>query len=784
MVSTIHDKVPSYFTDQKYGKFPLSRTIPELLNLGIINLDKPANPTSHEVTAWIKQILKINKAGHGGTLDPAVTGCLPVALGRATRALQVLLPAGKEYICIMKTHHSVSPEKLENVLVNFRGKIYQTPPVRSNVKRRLRVRKIYELEVKEHDGSHLSLLRIKCEAGTYIRKLCVHPDTKILTNKGSMSILALKSNPTNVFSKNNSHLMERRPSKFQKIKSPEKLLKITMDSGIDFIVTPDHELLTSTDKGYRMIEAKELKKHNYLVKSSIFPKNSVELVISDLLDDEFLIEQEEIKLKCKEEFIKKFGSIRAMNRELGIDRRPFLSESTIAISIKHLKLAGIYDEQKNQITSFKTHKGLKITFKKLNQDIMYLLGLIASDGNNTKEKNTVRFTRLKFFNKEKYLVDKFLEIYKEYFPNFSISLHEDENDVWMVDTSNSFLATIAASLGIKSPKKKYDISLISNLNPNLLKSFLRGYFDGDGTVSYTQTKNNVKTRISLYTINKDEAFILHKILLKIDIPNKINIKDISDEKGINRNKIARDAKYYYEINIGQISAEKRFIIEVGTNHPKKKAIFNKILNLEHNFELYDHYHIGYHYKEYIREYKSELRNSIGGNLNRVLNNNSIPMTRRLYNRISTQINIPELDEFIIERIKKIEIVKGVDYVYDMTIPETHNFLIETGFVSSNCFDIGLLLGSGAHMQELRRSRSGPFSEDNSVTLQDVRDAWYYYSKKGDESLLREIIQPIENICVNIPKIYIRDTAVDAICHGAALTLPGVLRVSSGIESNS
>ncbi|MHA2075370.1 MAG: PUA domain-containing protein, partial [Candidatus Hodarchaeales archaeon] len=218
--------------------------------------------------------------------------------------------------------------------------------------------------------------------------------------------------------------------------------------------------------------------------------------------------------------------------------------------------------------------------------------------------------------------------------------------------------------------------------------------------------------------------------------------------------------------------------------PKKKAIFNKILNLEHNFELYDHYHIGYHYKEYIREYKSELRNSIGGNLNRVLNNNSIPMTRRLYNRISTQINIPELDEFIIERIKKIEIVKGVDYVYDMTIPETHNFLIETGFVSSNCFDIGLLLGSGAHMQELRRSRSGPFSEDNSVTLQDVRDAWYYYSKKGDESLLREIIQPIENICVNIPKIYIRDTAVDAICHGAALTLPGVLRVSSGIESNS
>ncbi len=172
MVPTIHDKAVNYFTDSKYGKSPVERSVPELLDLGIINLDKPANPTSHEVTAWVKQILGINKAGHGGTLDPAVTGCLPVALGSATRALRVLLPAGKEYICIMKTHMPISRDKLLNVLENFRGKIYQTPPVRSNVKRRLRVRKIYELELKEHDGSFLSLLRIKCEAGTYIRKLC------------------------------------------------------------------------------------------------------------------------------------------------------------------------------------------------------------------------------------------------------------------------------------------------------------------------------------------------------------------------------------------------------------------------------------------------------------------------------------------------------------------------------------------------------------------------------------------------------------------------------------
>ncbi|MHA2138487.1 MAG: RNA-guided pseudouridylation complex pseudouridine synthase subunit Cbf5 [Candidatus Hodarchaeales archaeon] len=172
MTSPFFVKVENYHSSPDYGIPPEKRSVPELLNLGIINLDKPANPTSHEVTAWVKHILSIKKAGHGGTLDPAVTGCLPIALGRATRSLQVLLPAGKQYICIMKLHDPRSQNEVEKVLEIFRGKIYQTPPVRSNVKRQLRVRKIYELELIEHLDSQYSLLRIKCEAGTYIRKLC------------------------------------------------------------------------------------------------------------------------------------------------------------------------------------------------------------------------------------------------------------------------------------------------------------------------------------------------------------------------------------------------------------------------------------------------------------------------------------------------------------------------------------------------------------------------------------------------------------------------------------
>ena len=95
-------------TNPHYGKSPDEMNVAELLNNGFINLDKPSGPTSHQVVSWVKEILEIDKAGHGGTLDPRVTGVLPIALGEATRALQVLLLAGKEYVGVIKLHKKVN----------------------------------------------------------------------------------------------------------------------------------------------------------------------------------------------------------------------------------------------------------------------------------------------------------------------------------------------------------------------------------------------------------------------------------------------------------------------------------------------------------------------------------------------------------------------------------------------------------------------------------------------------------------------------------------------------
>ena len=157
-------------TDEAYGTYPEKRTIEQLLNYGIIILDKPPGPTSHETVAWTKRILKLPKIGHSGTLDPQVSGVLPLGLGEATKALGVLLYGPKEYHALGRIHSLPSKEKLNEVVDLFRGEIFQKPPQRSAVVRQTRTRTIYELEVIEQK-ERLLLTRILCEAGTYIRKL-------------------------------------------------------------------------------------------------------------------------------------------------------------------------------------------------------------------------------------------------------------------------------------------------------------------------------------------------------------------------------------------------------------------------------------------------------------------------------------------------------------------------------------------------------------------------------------------------------------------------------------
>ncbi|KAJ5963305.1 uncharacterized protein N7479_003181 [Penicillium vulpinum] len=166
-----------HFTPIPAGSSPLSRDLKSYISSGVINLDKPSNPSSHEVVAWMKRILRSEKTGHSGTLDPKVTGCLIVCIDRATRLVKSQQGAGKEYVCVIRLHDKIPGGEAQFVraLETLTGALFQRPPLISAVKRQLRIRTIHESKNYEFDNErHLGVFWVSCEAGTYIRTLCVH----------------------------------------------------------------------------------------------------------------------------------------------------------------------------------------------------------------------------------------------------------------------------------------------------------------------------------------------------------------------------------------------------------------------------------------------------------------------------------------------------------------------------------------------------------------------------------------------------------------------------------
>lgn len=129
------------------------------------------------------------------------------------------------------------------------------------------------------------------------------------------------------------------------------------------------------------------------------------------------------------------------------------------------------------------------------------------------------------------------------------------------------------------------------------------------------------------------------------------------------------------------------------------------------------------------------------------------------------------------------------YYADFLEMDGRNVLFKVGceggtYIRKLCYDIGEVLGCGAHMQELRRTRAGPFVEKNSVPLQEVAYSFAEWQETKDEKILRKFVQPMERALALVPKLYVRDSAIDAVCHGASLTAPGVLSLEGEIKEGS
>ena len=215
-------------TNEKYGHYHDKRPISELLYYGMILVDKPAGPTSHEVVAWVKRILEIEKAGHSGTLDPGATGLLPIGLGEGTKALGVLLLGPKEYYALARLHAHAPAERVKKVMSEFTGEIFQRPPQRSSVKRVTRVRTVYEFDYIQ-DYDRLILMRVLCQAGTYIRKIIY--DVGEVLSPGATMVELRRTQVSNLHEKDGLVRLHDLADAFQRYKESgdeEKLRRLVL----------------------------------------------------------------------------------------------------------------------------------------------------------------------------------------------------------------------------------------------------------------------------------------------------------------------------------------------------------------------------------------------------------------------------------------------------------------------------------------------------------------------------------------------------------------------------
>ncbi|MEK6966822.1 MAG: RNA-guided pseudouridylation complex pseudouridine synthase subunit Cbf5, partial [Thermoproteota archaeon] len=111
-------------------------------------------------------------------------------------------------------------------------------------------------------------------------------------------------------------------------------------------------------------------------------------------------------------------------------------------------------------------------------------------------------------------------------------------------------------------------------------------------------------------------------------------------------------------------------------------------------------------------------------------------------------------------------------------------LCEAGtYIRKLCYDIGEILGQGATMIELRRTRVHQFNDKNLVTMHNLADAFALWEEDKDDSKLLRLLRPIEHALSEIKSVVIRDSAVDALCHGAQLAIPGILAISQNLKKD-
>jgi H/ACA ribonucleoprotein complex subunit 4 len=279
------------------------------IEFSIVNIDKPSGPTSFQVAEMVGRMLGARKFSHFGTLDPKVTGVLPIALNRACKLTSWFMEKNKTYVGIMKLHKLISEEKLKKEMKKFVGKIKQLPPVRSRVKRERRERQVYSWKLLEFDKKRKEVLfETEVEAGTYIRKLIHDLGLKI----GGAHMIELRRTKAGIFSEEDDNFVNlydlEKILPLQKVaKDTELKLTKEQEDKLKNILIPAEQAIK---KILRVVKIKKNNLKQILTGKPIYEK--------DLAGEIKVKKGESVAVFCGEKFV---GVYRKVN-EKGIVLKP------------------------------------------------------------------------------------------------------------------------------------------------------------------------------------------------------------------------------------------------------------------------------------------------------------------------------------------------------------------------------------------------------------------------------------------------------------------------------
>ncbi|RLG51321.1 MAG: hypothetical protein DRO00_07370 [Thermoproteota archaeon] len=559
--------------------------------------------------------------------------------------------------------------------------------------------------------------------------ICLHPDTEIVLGDGSVVKISefvdnallrgfkkkkedVESVPVenDVLSWDGTKFLPKKAVYAQRKSAPREMIKITTSSGSSLILTKEHKVLIDGPIGPMWKQAKELKVGDRLYaprRINVKSRNTPYILdlIFEVLGDRIGIQvPENIRNELKKRLRHKYGSLKEAANKLEI--RPWrLIDRSRSILLSDLrKICGdtgySWDEICKKARSMIIQGGRKLTLSNptLNEDLCYLLGLLAAEGSFDAKSY-----RIAFVSKNKHLLNEFRKIHRKLFEGRAISVVATDGGATYYLISNPVIWALSEALGIKSDPKE-----ILKLPNNLIARFIQGFFDGDGCVAITDHEHTKDVRIILSTTNELMGKRLKMMLQRLGIASSM----LRGER--------------YDVIIYSNKDILNFLTRIRSRDPEKIAkfeIIERILKRQPRGRKFDLApEVCANLLGEICSKYNVVPSRVDPNLMQIIKKRrrlTKHKCRELLEKLSINKNDPLLeklknltnDEFYLDEIKSIKKIETkVKYVYDITVKDTHVFVPEGAFVISNCYDNEAYMNTG-----IQKSGSTPFGAWTTTT---------------------------------------------------------------------